>query len=334
MMMKSSLFRVFAAIAVLLLAVAGAYTAYWFLTANRLQAGLDKWAAERRMQGYDLAWSKEAIAGFPLAFRIVLADASIARGNSYRVTVPEISGTAAPWNLSHWRIAAPRGGDGTLQGVDASIAAQSLSGDVLLGADASDLTVSILGLAGAGAAAGELTAHVTLPRITPRGHRDLGLAASVQLFHLTLPKPVTALGDTIENVAADFRIMGGLPPGDWRQALAAWRDDGGTVELTQGDLQWGPLRLEVDGTLALDGGMQPIAALHASIVDHAALLDAAVAAGMLPARNAVLVKLVLDIIASRGADGGTRLTAPVTVQDGKFAIGRAEIGKVPRIEWK
>jgi len=331
-MMKSPLFRGVAAIVVLLVVAVVAYAAYWLLTAGRLQAGLEKWAAARRAQGYELAWQREAVEGFPLAFRVVLADASIARGNSYRIAVPEIYGVASPWDLSRWRIAAPGGGSGTVQGVDATITAQSLTGAVVLGADASDLAVSILRLAGAGATAGELTARVTLPRIAPRGHRDLGLAVSAQLFHLTLPRPVTALGDTIENFAVDFRVMGGLPPGDWRQALAAWRDDGGTVELTQSDLQWGALRLEANGTLALDGDMQPIAALRASIVDHAALLDAAVAAGMLPARNAVLVKLVLDLIASRGADGETRLTAPLTVQDGKLAIGRAEIGRVPRIE--
>jgi hypothetical protein len=322
--------------AIVLLAVAaGAYTAYWFLTANRLMSGLDKWAADRRAQGYALAWDKENVGGFPFAFRISLADASVARGNSYRVAVREIAGAASPWDLTRWHIVAPHGGTGTVLGVNADIAAQSLTGDVVLGADASTLTVSIQRLSGAGATAGELAAHVTLPRQAPRSHHDLGLAATVQLYHLTLPKPVKALGDTIESFDAEFRIMGGLPPGDWRQALAAWRDEGGTVELIQSNLQWGALQLEANGTLALDANMQPTAALAASIVDHAALVDAAVAAGMLPKKNATLVKLVLDLLAKRGDhDRQTRLTAPVTVQDGKLSIGRAEIGAVPRIEWK
>jgi hypothetical protein len=326
--------RILAVVIVLPIVAAGAYAGYWFITANRLQAGLEKWVTDRRAQGYEVGWGKESVAGFPLAFRIELADASLARGNEYRIAVPDVAGEAAPWDLAHWHIVAPRGGGGTVRGFDAAIAAQSLSGDVRLGTDASEIDVSILRLAGAGATAGELTARVTLPRQAPRGHRDLGLAASVGIYHLTLPKPVKALGDTIESFTADLNVMGGLPPGDWRQALAAWRDDGGTVELSRGAVQWGALRLEANGTLALDADMQPIAALRAGIVDHAALVDAAVAAGILPKKNATLVKLVLDLVAKPDRDGEMRLTAPVTVQDGKLAIGRAEIGKVPRIEWK
>lgn len=326
--------RILVTAIVLVAVVAGTYTAYWFVTANRLMSGLDKWAADRRAQGYALTWDKENIGGFPFAFRISLADASVARGNSYRVAVPEIVGTASPWDLTRWRISAPRGGGGTAQGIDADIAARSLTGDVLLGADTDELTVAIRLLSGAGATAGELDGHVTLPRRAPRDHRDLGLAATARLYHLTLPKPVKALGDTIETVGVDLRVMGGLPPGDWRQALAAWRDDGGTVELLNGNLQWGGLHLEASGTVTLDADMQPMAALSASIIHHAALVDAIVAAGILPKKNAILVKLVLDLLARRDADGQTRLTAPVTVQDGKFSIGRAEIGKVPQIEWK
>jgi len=331
-MMKAA--RYLAVPLVALLVAAGGYTFYWFLTARSLQAGLDKWAAARRAQGYELGWRQENVGGFPFSFRIALTDAAIARGNSYHVAVPEVVGTASPLELSRWRIAAPQGGKGTAQGIDAEIAAQSLAGEVNLGADSSTLDVSVRQVTGAGAAAGEIAGHFTLPRKAPASHRDLGVAASVRVFHLTLPKPVKALGDTIETFGADVSVMGGLPPGDWRQALAAWRDDGGTVELKQGRLQWGALRLEANGTVALDGDMQPTAALHASIVDQNALVDAAVGAGMLPKKNSLLVKLVLDLLAKDGPDGRPRLTAPVTLQDGKLAIGRAEIGKVPRIEWK
>lgn len=326
--------RVAVLIVVVLLLAAGAYTGYWFIAASRLQAGLEKWVAARRSQGYTLQWSRESVDGFPFRFRIAFADASIARGNSYRIAVPEIAGEASPWDATHWHVTAPRGGRGSAQRVAADVIARSLTGDVTLADDATDIEASILQLAGAGATAGQLTTHFTLPRRAPRSDRDLGLAATVQLYHLVLPKPVTALGDAIENVAVDLKIMGGLPPGDWRQSLSAWRDAGGNVQIDRANLQWGALRLEADGTLALDRDMQPIAALSASIVDYAALIDAAVAAGIMPKKNAALVKLVLNLLAKRGADGQMRLTAPVTVQNGTLAIGRAEIGKLPPIDWQ
>jgi hypothetical protein len=321
-------------LAVALVVAAAAYAGYWFLTANRLRTGLEQWAVARRAQGYSISWRQDTIDGFPWSFRIRLTDAAIARGNDYRVTVPAVTGIASPLDLRRWHIAAPLGGSGTAQGIDATIAARSLTGDVTLGETVSSVAVSILQLTGAGASAGEVTAQITLPRRPPRSHREVGLDASLGIFHLTLPRPVTALGDTIEHCGFDLSVLGALPTGDWRQALAAWRDDGGTVELERSDLEWGALRLEANGTFALDRAMQPIASLSASIVNHAALVNAAVAAGMLPKRNATVVKLVLDLLAHRGPDGQSRLTAPVTLQDGKVSIGRAEIARVPPIQWQ
>jgi hypothetical protein len=320
----------------LIVIAAGGYAAFWFITANRLQAGLENWAAGRRAQGDEITWAHASIGGFPTAFRIVLTDASLARGNpaAYRIVTPEVWGEAAPWDLSRWKIAAPRGATGNAQGVEATITAQSLVGDVALRAEDNRFDLSALHVTGDGAEAGTIAAQVTLPRRPPQNHRDLGLAATIQVFHLVLPRAVKALGDTIESFALEGRILGGLPPGGWRQSLAAWRDNGGTVEVARGAVQWGALELETGGTLALDANMQPVASMTASIVDQDALVNAAVAAGMLPKKNATLVRLVLDLIAKRGADGRLRLTAPVTVQDGRLAIGNAEIGKVPTIEWK
>jgi hypothetical protein len=40
------------------------------------------------------------------------------------------------------------------------------------------------------------------------------------------------------------------------------------------------------------------------------------------------------VLAKRGADGQTRLTAPVTIQNRTLYIGHAKIGKVPSVEWR
>ena len=317
-----------------LVIAAAATTGYWLWTASRLRDGLEKWADQRRARGDALAWRKETVGGFPLSFRFVLADLSMAHGSAYRVVVPEIIGVASAWNLKRWHLAAPRGGSGTAQGIEAPIAAQSALGEVVLGDRSSDVGLAIQRLQSEGATAGELITHFTVPSQEPRSHRDIGLIAAAQLYHLVLPKPVIALGNTIESLALNLAVMGRLPPEDWRQALAAWRDDGGTVEVRQAGLQWGSLWLEMNGTLALDHDLQPTAAMTASILDHDALIDAAVAAGTLSQKSGAVAKLALDLIARHQADGRMRLTAPVTLEDGELSIGRATIGRVPHIEWR
>lgn len=321
--------------ALLLLAVLG-YTAYWFVTAGRLESGLAAWATAERAKGYDIAWSGARVTGFPTAFRIALSEGSLARGHpaAYRVTVPQLAGTAKAWDLNQWRLTMPQGAAITIAGIEGTIAAKAVTGTVRLAEDAAHITLAARDVGDQGALAGETDADITVPTRPAQTDRDLGFAARVAIYHLVLPEAVRPLGNTIESLSLDIDFDGPLPPGDWARSLAKWRDAGGTVELHHVALEWGALQFEANGTLALDRELQPEAALSAAIINHGALVDAAVAAHMLSPKSAAVVKLVLDLLAKRGPDGRRRLTAPVTIQDRTVSIDRAEIGKLPRITWQ
>ncbi len=326
-----------AAICGVLLVLFGAgYTAYWRYAASKLEAGLVAWAEARRAEGDAVKWDTATVGGFPLAFRIALDHAALARGNPeiYDVAVPRIIAEARPWNLYAWHLSAPQGAGGTAQAYPQVVTASSLSGDIFLGAATDRIVLVARDVSAGGATLAEIDADLTAPRQAPQSHRDLGLAAIIQLRHLTIPEPIRPLGDTIDSVTLDARAMGGLPQGDLVQALKAWRDDGGTIEIEHAELHWGALALEASGTLALDDDMQPLGAMSASIVDHDALIDASVAGGLLQPKAAGLVKIVLDILARPGPDGHSRLTAPITLQDQKILIGGLEVAHVPRAEWK
>src|SRR5260221_522214 len=129
-------------------------------------------------------------------------------------------------------------------------------------------------------------------------------------------------------------VKGAVPPGQLRQALATWRDDGGTIELEEGALRWGSLAASANGTLALDAALQPIGALTATIENHNAVIDAAVAGGTLRADDANLAKVLLGLMAKPGADGKKRLTLPVTLQNRRLYLGPAQIAVLPAITWE
>src|SRR5216684_7654104 len=57
------------AVAVLLVAICGAYGAFWFVVAGRLEDGVTQWAQSLRAQNLDLSWRSIRVGGFPLAFR-------------------------------------------------------------------------------------------------------------------------------------------------------------------------------------------------------------------------------------------------------------------------
>jgi hypothetical protein len=95
-----------------LLVVGGGYTAYWFLVARRIEAGVIDWAQSQRADKIDLSWQKLRVSGFPAAFRVDLGSAALRDGAitpSPELHVPVLSGTARPWDFADWRLAAPEG---------------------------------------------------------------------------------------------------------------------------------------------------------------------------------------------------------------------------------
>ncbi len=143
-----------------------------------------------------------------------------------------------------------------------------------------------------------------------------------------------SLGATVDAVTLSGALKGAVPAGQLRQALAAWRDDGGTIELEEGTLRWGSLAASANGTLALDTALQPIGALTATIENHDAVIDAAVAGGTLRADDASLAKVLLGLMVKPGIDGKKQLTLPVTLQNRRLYLGPAQIAVLPAITWE
>src|SRR3546814_11802892 len=83
--------------------------------------------------------------------------------------------------------------------------------------------------------------------------------------------------------------MGALPPGPPSQAIEAWRQNGGTVEIPWLNLVWGPLDLRAKGTATLDGRMRPLGALTADIRGYRETLTAFASAGLVPPDTALAV---------------------------------------------
>ncbi len=325
----------------LLLLVGGGYTAYWLVMAHRIEAGLGPWAEAQHAQGTRLAWQSVAMEGFPGAFRLRFTAASAAGAKPVRLaaTAPLLLAEAPVWDLKHWQLSAPQGASLSLSDELVGFASASASGSVSLGAAAGPkLELAAHDIGGNGLAEGlriaTAEAALELPDHAPANHTEPSLAASIQLTHLTLPAAVPPFGQEIETLNLAATLKGALPPGKLRDALAAWRQDGGTIELTDGTLHWGALEANANGTLALDDKLQPIGALTATLENHDAIVDAAVASGNLRARDAGLLKIVLGLMAKPDADGKKRLTLPVSLQNDHVYLGPAQIAVLPRFRWE
>ena len=142
------------------------------------------------------------------------------------------------------------------------------------------------------------------------------------------------LGNTLQRVLLEARLVGDFPLENVLESLGAWRDRGGTLELDKVDIRYGRLGVRASGTLALDRNLQPIGALTARIEGFLGAIDALREADIIRPRDAAMAKLVLGALAKRPAGGGPRaLSLPLSVQDRKLSVGPVPLMEIPEIRW-
>lgn len=333
--------RPFFALAALLVVLVAAYAAYWHITAKRLRNGLAPWAEAQRAHGYIVDWKEVAVDGFPDAFRFhfTAAHFGATRPLPTELTAPRLTVWAAPWNLRHWQFDAPDGAAfggaldplhfdlGTLQGsaqlgnseaLVLDVAATALKGQDLT----QDLSIEAA------------SAHIEVPPRPPANHQGTALEAGLQLTGLILPVSLPSFGNRVGELSFSAELKGALPPGPLPQALAAWRDDGGTVELRSLRLHWGTVLIDASGTLALDEALQPEGALSAEVTGQNEAVDLAVKSGALKPESGGIAKAILNLLAKPGLNGENAITVPVTVQQQRLFLGPAAIAALPRIDWE
>jgi hypothetical protein len=148
----------------------------------------------------------------------------------------------------------------------------------------------------------------------------------------------TAIGGvTLSSASVDgaltARLLGGIPPGPVKDGLIAWRDAGGTIEVGHVSLQSGPIDIQGSGTLAIDAELRPVGAFAAEIQGYDTVVDQLVADGRVSRKNADLARAVLATMAGADAETGkSKLTIPISMQDGWLYVGPAHLLKIPPLQ--
>ncbi len=323
-----------------------AYAIYWFVLARIVAGDIADWASQQRAQGFAVAFGEPAIAGFPLAVRARMAAPNIAApGGLWHWQGPETTLRVAPWAPLDFSFSAPGHHSLSIAGNSPREIALD-TGELLFGIDigtSGRLTNFTLVLAEA-TLADNLSGSAKLATATILGHlpwpasNDPNLSSldlSIDAAGIDLPPNVKApLGQRIEKIHLVSQVMGVVPPGTPREALAAWRDAGGVLQLRESELDWGPLSAAGDGTLALDPAMQPLAAGTVRISGLAESLDALVAAGMLQASPAKLAQFMFGALARVPAEGGRpQVQLPLSIQNGSLYMGPIKLAPLRPIDW-
>ncbi|WP_142850560.1 DUF2125 domain-containing protein [Telmatospirillum sp. J64-1] len=327
--------------ALLLVLAAGGWTLYWHGLARSVEGRLATWIAERRAEGWHVDHDGVQRAGFPFTLHLTVLRPEIARPDGLVWRGADLTATVPPFQPGRVTLAAPGRHEVQMPlGERLLIEAQEVDGLVYLGFGG----VTEMGLrlaqgsltAGRAPAQGfeEVTAMVQ-PLPPPPDHTQPSLRFSLGLLGLEMPADFpSVLGPRIERARLAGAVMGRMPQDEGPASLAAWRDDGGTVEIEALQLNWSTLSLAAEGTLALDRELQPEAALTAQVQGFQQAVEGFRSEGAIGRQEAEMLKLVLGLISRPGADGRPSLTVPVTVQDRTLSVGPVPVTRLPRVVWE
>ena len=322
-----------------------AYSAAWWIAADRLREGFDGWAADMRARGWSVSFARFEVAGYPGPLAPVVDAPAVAAppgAGGWRWRGPRLAARAWPWNPS--RIAFAGTGEHRFEisadGAPVSATLGRATGLLLRGGGETSVALSLGDIAirgpGRGAPLRVDGAEATIVLPDEPGRADQGRGPEP-------PGPTLALrltgiepggeGQRIDAASLAAKLTGPVPRATAARALAAWRDGGGVVEIGEIGLRARAASVTGAGTLALDRGLQPIAALSLRIDGTGDLLRLLVALGAVSQRDAGAVGLGLHMLARAGKGEDGKGAFPVTIQNRRLYIGPLSVTRLPRIDW-
>jgi hypothetical protein len=335
--------RILAAIAVVVLLLGG-YAAYWFTVAAQLEKGIDDWAAFQRQAGLTVEFDRTPVGGFPLAFRSTFRHPHVAGalgGQPFDWHGPDVEASVSPVDLHAMRLKGPGHHTIDLGAGPAALDAGDLTAQLdfdgkgklsVVAVTFSDTKATFPDGKSAAAASGE--ASLNAASAPPKSDADPLLQFAVKATDLRLPEGTVLLtADPLGEIALAGTIKGPLPPAPLRQALAAWRDAGGTVEISSFAAAQATLSLTGSATIALDESLQPIVAANVNARGLSETIDLLASQKRIYPEDALKMKLFVKG-AERDTPGGYKEVATgLTVQGGSLSWGPFKLAQVPLIRW-
>jgi len=334
--------KIIAALVVVALAIGG-YAGYWFTVAAKLDRGIDDWTAFQRQRGVTIEFERTSIGGFPFTFSTTFRQPHIAgviAGQTVDWRGPDVAGSVSPIDLHGMTFTAP--GQHTLDlgagpsTVDAKDLTVRLGLDNFgqissLAAKFAELKATLPDGKAVAAASGDVSLNAGPP---PKSDTDPLLQFALEAKELKLPEGIILLtADPLSEARVAGTVRGPMPMAPLRQALASWRDAGGTVEVTDFAAAQATLSVSGSATVALDENLQPIVAANLKARGLAATLDLLASERRIYPEDALKMKLFVKGAERDTKDGYKEVATGLTVQGGYLAWGPFKLAKVPVILW-
>jgi hypothetical protein len=332
---------------VLLTALVGGYYAYWRTVAGALETGIAAWAAQQRALGNEVAFDWDGIRGFPFGFATTFREPAIrwhAPQADFAWTGAALEAEMAPWNLRRIKVRSDGRHDAALrtsEGSEWRTSATGLTGVVELQPNGTlrgvTLALRLPDLTqpdGSVLAGAEATWSLELPQSPPADFKAPLAQVSLAARTIMPPQGTQVLTEgPVETLSFDATLKGPMPRAPLRQALAAWRDAGGVMEVNGFGFAQGPLRLTGNATLALDSELQPEGAGTVTAAGLGETVELLIRDGIIPPDRALAARATAKALEKPGPDGRPQATIGLSLQNRTLRFGPVPLLTLQRIEW-
>lgn len=328
-----------------------AWTVAWTMAARHIGARFVEWTKAQEEAGLSVAYDSFDVRGWPFGWRAVVEKPSLkgAGAAGWAWSGDRFVASVDPRNLSRvaFRLAGVHTASFGAGDLATKLAMRAARPEGALAFDRAgrvtrlDLDLEALELrvddAPEPLQARALAATLVPLRPDNPDHRTETLDLKLRAAGVRLPAPVpalAALGRDVASAEIDARVKGRIAGTKLAEALAIWRDDGGTLDVEKLSIAWGPLLLDADATLALDDSNRPMGAATARIAGFVETLDALAGAGAIRPTVAAGLKIALTLMARQDPSAGNRprATIPMTAQDGTFSVDRFRLFAIPPLD--
>jgi hypothetical protein len=328
--------------------LAGAYCTYWRIVARQLEAGVEAWVRQERARGNEIAFGWDGIGGFPLRFAATFRDPALRwRGPRGEIVWqgPAVEAEMAPWDLRRIEVVSLGQHDAALHLAGGAgewrVAAIGLAGTIWLyrsgalrGFTLALRQPDVTPPNGAALASADATIMLDQPETPPTDYEMPLARIALEAHTIALPEGARLLtDDPIEVVSLDATINGPMPMAPLREALTAWRDAGGTVELSEFKFAQGPLGLRGNGTLALDAALQPEGAGTVTSSGLSEAIEILIRDGLIPSDRALIARTTTKALERPATNGTLQATFGLTLQNRTVSFGPVPLFALQPIEW-
>lgn len=317
------------------------YSSWWFIIASQFEKSVDIWIEQQRDQGILITYKKRSQTGFPGSVKLTVLVPHLEKpnqmGGSWSSDTLKLS--LKPWAFNtlefdlsgqhQWKLNKQTGVK-TFEGN-----AEKWRGMLMLKDGVADQVIVNL----SGLKINDLSANDTF-KITETEISLLDISSDVPSFKIRIrdmemPERVQLpLGRNVRHIDAKGYVTGRFQVEHWPYVLASWRDEGGTVDFKLFDIDYPPLRVRGDGTLALDTQMQPVGAFAVKAGGVFATVDALYNKGLIPIGMLFATKIALGVLSKKSEDGkNSYLDMSLTLQDRTLYAGTLKLLKFAPIRW-